>query len=200
MKTYISTIGPMTACFTIYEDFFYYYTGGVYTYHEKTSGDVIGGHCVQIIGYDDAQKCWIAKNSWGTGWGEDGYFRIAYGSAGIDAEMWGIDGTITSPLIRTTLRVVGAGSGNVWHTQRNGDGSWQKAVNRLDTGTPGDPGSFTAVTAAATINRLHVVGLVGGQPWYTRQRAGAGWAEWRKPTRPDRAARLVECDELCCVE
>jgi len=182
MKTYISTIGPMTACFTIYEDFFYYYTGGVYTYHEKTSGDVIGGHCVQIIGYDDAQKCWIAKNSWGTGWGEDGYFRIAYGSAGIDAEMWGIDGTITSPLIRTTLRVVFAGSGNVFHTQRNGDGSWQKAVNRLDTGTPGDPGAFSAVTAAATINRLHVVGLVGGQPWYTRQRAGAGWAKWEKPT------------------
>jgi hypothetical protein len=182
MKTYISTVGPMTACFTIYEDFYYYYTGGVYTYHENTSGDVIGGHCVQIIGYDDAQKCWIAKNSWGTGWGENGYFRIAYGSAGIDAEMWGIDGTITSPLIRTTLRVVGAGAGNVWHTLRKGDGTWQTAVNRLDTGTPGDPGSFTAVTAAASINRLHVIGLVGGQPWYTRQRAGAGWAKWEKPT------------------
>ena len=59
----------MTACFTIYEDFFFYYTGGVYTYDEETSGDVIGGHCVQIVGYDDAQKCWIAKNSWGTGVG-----------------------------------------------------------------------------------------------------------------------------------
>ena len=165
----------------------------------ETSGDVIGGHCVQIVGYDDAQKCWLAKNSWGTGWGEDGYFRIAYGSAGIDDEMWGIDGTITSPLIRTTLRVVAAGSGNVFHTQRNGDGSWQKAVNRLDTGTPGDPGSFTAVTAAATINRLHVVGLVGGQPWYTRQRAGAGWATWEKPTRRCRAG-LVERDQLCGVD
>ena len=35
--------------------------------------------------------------------------------------MWGIDGKVTSPLIRTTLRVVGAGAGNVWHTQRNGE-------------------------------------------------------------------------------
>ncbi len=184
MKTYLATVGPMSACFTIYEDFFYYYTGGVYTYHENTSGDVIGGHCVQIVGYDDAQHCWIAKNSWGKEWGENGYFRIAYGSAGIDAEMWGIDGTIASPLIRTTLRVVGAGGGNVWHTQRTGNGSWQTAVNRLDTGTPGDPGSFTAVSAAASINRLHVVGLVGGKLWYTRQRAGAGWAKWESPSAP----------------
>ncbi len=182
MKSYLSTTGPMTACFTIYEDFFYYYTSGVYTYHEKTSGDVIGGHCVQIIGYDDAKKCWIAKNSWGKWWGEDGFFRIAYGSAGIDAEMWGIDGTITSPMIRTVLRVVLAGSGNVFHTQRNGDGSWQKAVNRLDTGTPGDRGNFTAVTAAASIDQLHVVGLVDGQPWYSRQRSGGGWVKWAKPT------------------
>ena len=184
MKTYLSTVGPMTACFTIYEDFYYYYTGGVYTYHEATSGDVIGGHCVQIVGYNDAQHCWIAKNSWGTGWGENGFFRIAYGSAGIDDEMWGIDGTIVSPLIRTTLQVVAAGSGNVWRTQRSGNGGWQHALERLDTGTPGDPGNFAAVSTAASINRLHVVGLVGGRLWYTRRRSGAGWAAWEKPAAP----------------
>ena len=181
MKTYLSTVGPMSACFTIYEDFYYYYTGGVYTYHASTSGDVIGGHCVQIIGYDDAQHCWLAKNSWGTGWGENGFFRIAYGSAGIDEEMWGIDGAIASPLIRTTLQVVAAGGGNVWRTERSGTGGWQHAVERLDTPTPGDPGSFTVVSTAASINRLHVVGLVGGRLWYTRRRTGAGWAAWEKP-------------------
>ncbi|MGC3995052.1 MAG: C1 family peptidase [Propionicimonas sp.] len=182
MKRYLATVGPMTACFTIYEDFYYFYTGGVYSYHKKTAGDVVGGHCVQIVGYDDAQHCWIAKNSWGTGWGEDGYFRIHYGSAGIDAEMWGIDGTVTSPLMRTTLRVVASGAGNLWHTKRGGNGAWQKAVNRLDTAATSDPGSFTSVTAAATINRLHVVGLVGGTAWYSRQRTGAGWAKWARPT------------------
>ncbi|MFC6703717.1 C1 family peptidase [Flexivirga alba] len=102
MKQFIASTGPMTTCFTVYEDFYYHYAGGVYTYNASTSGNVIGGHCVCIVGYDDAHGCWIAKNSWGTGWGEQGFFRIAYGSAGIDAEMWGIDGTITSPLIPLT--------------------------------------------------------------------------------------------------
>lgn len=186
MKTHLSTVGPMTACFTVYEDFFYFYTGGVYTFRKKTAGDIVGGHCVQIVGYDDANKCWIAKNSWGTGWGEEGYFRIAYGSAGIDAEMWGIDGTVKSALIRSTLRVVAAGAGQVWHTKRSAKGSWTTAVERLDAGTAGDPGRFSMVTAAASINRLHVVGLVGGQPWYTRQRTGSGWSAWARPssTRP----------------
>ena len=196
MKTYLSTVGPMTACFTVYEDFFSYYSGGVYS-HSGNSGDVIGGHCVQVVGYDDAARCWIAKNSWGAAWGEDGYFRIRYGSAGFDAEMWGIDGTIRSPLIRTSLQVVAAGSGQVWHTRRSGAGAWQQAVDRLDTGTPGDPGAFTAVSAAATLNRLHVVGLVSGTAWYTRRRTGAGWAKWERPastgTKPAKRWEAVSC-------
>jgi C1A family cysteine protease len=31
-----------------------------------------------IVGYNDAEQYFIVKNSWGTGWGEAGYFRIAY--------------------------------------------------------------------------------------------------------------------------
>lgn len=96
MKAFIAQTGPMTACFTIYEDFYYYYTGGIYEYNPQTSGNVIGGHCVSVVGYDDAQQYWICKNSWGSSWGENGYFQIGYGQCGIDAEMWGINGTITS--------------------------------------------------------------------------------------------------------
>ncbi|MEA5117749.1 MAG: C1 family peptidase [Propionicimonas sp.] len=198
MKTYLSTVGPMIACFTIYEDFFSYYTGGVYTYRASTAGDVIGGHCVAIIGYDDAKKCWIAKNSWGTGWGEDGYFRISYGSAGIDAEMWGINGQVRSPLIRTTLRAVMTGSGNVYLTERNKAGGWQSPVKRLDTGAPGDPGTVTAVTAASTINRLHVLGLVGGRLWYTRKRTDAGWAAWARPTSTQPSG-VAKWDAVSCA-
>ena len=43
-----------------------------------------GSHCVSPIGFDDAAGCWIAKNSWGTGWGDGGYFRIAYGQCRIE--------------------------------------------------------------------------------------------------------------------
>ena len=36
-------------------------------------------HAVLLVGYDDTGEYWIAKNSWGTGFSDDGYFKIGYG-------------------------------------------------------------------------------------------------------------------------
>jgi C1A family cysteine protease len=44
----------------------------------KPSESIIGGHAVFIVGYDDAQKVLIIKNSWGTKWGDKGYFYMPY--------------------------------------------------------------------------------------------------------------------------
>jgi len=88
MKNLLSTTGPLTACFTVYEDFMHY-QGGVYRH---VAGGVVGGHCICIVGYDDTQSCWIAKNSWAENWGERGFFRIAYGQCGIDNVMWAAAG------------------------------------------------------------------------------------------------------------
>jgi C1A family cysteine protease len=41
---------------------------------------------VTIIGYDDVEAYWIVKNSWGSGWGESGFLRIAYGECHIDSK------------------------------------------------------------------------------------------------------------------
>ncbi len=53
---------------------------------EKTGG----GHAVNIVGWDDAYSAgnfaadpgrdgaWIVQNSWGTGWGENGFFYLSY--------------------------------------------------------------------------------------------------------------------------
>jgi C1A family cysteine protease len=87
MKEWLSSKGPLAACFTVYEDFFSY-RNGVY---KHVTGNLAGGHCVCCVGYDDAAGCWICKNSWGTGWGDGGFFRIAYGDSGIDARMWGVE-------------------------------------------------------------------------------------------------------------
>jgi len=37
-----------------------------------------GGHAVMAVGYDDANKWFIIRNSWGTGWGMKGYFTLPY--------------------------------------------------------------------------------------------------------------------------
>jgi C1A family cysteine protease len=87
MKAWLSSRGALAACFTVYDDFFAYKSG---VYHH-VSTKVAGGHCISVVGYDDNQKCWICKNSWGTGWGESGFFKILYGDCGIDSAMWAVD-------------------------------------------------------------------------------------------------------------
>lgn len=65
--------GPLVTTMAVHSGFFAY-TGGVY----RALGELVGYHAVAIVGYDDAQGCYIAKNSWGESWGEGGFFRIAY--------------------------------------------------------------------------------------------------------------------------
>ncbi|CAN5643447.1 hypothetical protein BH10ACI4_BH10ACI4_30320 [soil metagenome] len=88
MKAWLTSNGPLATCFTVYDDFFSYSSG---VYHH-VSGDVAGGHCVCVVGFDDGQQCWICKNSWGPGWGDHGFVRIGYGQCGIDHEMFAVEG------------------------------------------------------------------------------------------------------------
>jgi C1A family cysteine protease len=87
MKQHLQSYGSVSACLIVYQDFFSY-GGGVY---KHVSGGQAGGHCVSLVGFDDNQGCWIAKNSWGTGWGEAGFFRIGYGECAI--ETWRVHGS-----------------------------------------------------------------------------------------------------------
>lgn len=74
LKNALYSYGPLVTTMYVYSDFFVYKTG-VYSY---ASGSYQGGHAILLMGYDDGDQCFIAKNSWGKGWGESGYFRIAY--------------------------------------------------------------------------------------------------------------------------
>ena len=58
------------------------YSGGVF--NDCTNGQY--GHAVVLVGWNDSQGSngvWILRNSWGTGWGENGYMRIEYGCCDI---------------------------------------------------------------------------------------------------------------------
>lgn len=72
IKNALHNNGPVYAGFAVYNDFMSY-TGG---YYEYKTGSLRGYHAVAIVGYD--QTGFKVKNSWGTGWGERGYFRIKY--------------------------------------------------------------------------------------------------------------------------
>ncbi len=42
------------------------------------NGQIIGGHAILIVGYDNNKKLFKFKNSWGTGWGDRGYGYLPY--------------------------------------------------------------------------------------------------------------------------
>ncbi len=44
----------------------------------KPAEKVMGGHAVMGVGYDDKKSAFIIRNSWGTGWGDKGYFYMPY--------------------------------------------------------------------------------------------------------------------------
>ncbi|MFO7916331.1 MAG: C1 family peptidase [Candidatus Krumholzibacteriales bacterium] len=70
------------------------YSGGCFDTDYPNQVD----HAVLILGWDDSacggDGAWICKNSWGEGWGMDGYFTIKYGTCSIgEVESWQIDYT-----------------------------------------------------------------------------------------------------------
>lgn len=56
------------------------------------SGQVIGGHAILFVGYDDAKSQFKFKNSWGSSWGDKGYGYLPYGyfTSGNVSEVWSI--------------------------------------------------------------------------------------------------------------
>ena len=70
--------GPGVVSFLVTNDFFSY-SSGVYT--PSPSASPVGGHAVALVGWgvDSGKPYWIVQNSWGPGWGENGFFRIVRG-------------------------------------------------------------------------------------------------------------------------
>jgi hypothetical protein len=83
-KRWLNEVGPITCAIDVYLDFKLWKAGDPPYRHTNHSQDLLGGHGLLIVGYNDAKESWIVKNSWGSDWGDDGYIEIAYGEVRID--------------------------------------------------------------------------------------------------------------------
>jgi len=95
IETFMVAQGPLSIALNA--DLLMSYSGGVIT---GTPDDCpISGmdHAVLMVGYDLTQSppYWIVKNSWGSDWGENGYFRIES-----DNGLCGINLCVTSSLVK----------------------------------------------------------------------------------------------------
>lgn len=106
IKDWIYNYGPV-ATFIYFEDL------GTWGQNHHSSTDVyenddaVAGHEVLVVGWKDDENIthggyWICKNSWGTNWGYDGYFNVAYGLCGFGTNdvTWVVAEETTIPTAR----------------------------------------------------------------------------------------------------
>lgn len=78
LKKVVAKFGPVAAAFHVSKREFALYKDGIY--YDPNSDKRILNHAVLVVGYGtDPEKgdYWIIKNSWGSGWGDQGYFKAA---------------------------------------------------------------------------------------------------------------------------
>jgi len=79
LESALATIGPISVAMDASHMSFQHYKTGIY--NEPKCSSIKLDHGVLAVGYgsgsvEDAGDFWIIKNSWGTIWGDEGYFKI----------------------------------------------------------------------------------------------------------------------------
>ena len=84
------TKGPLVANMILFEDL-ESHQSGVYRH---TTGRQLGSHAIVFVGWDDQNRSWIARNSWGEDWADGGYFEVARDDASLPGRYtWLLDVT-----------------------------------------------------------------------------------------------------------
>ena len=89
VKTMISNNIPVMMGFNVYDNSKYVYFENLnttsYVYNPLTNTgalakgvSLLGGHAVPIVGYNDKMQAFLCQNSWGSSWGNHGFFYIPY--------------------------------------------------------------------------------------------------------------------------
>jgi cathepsin B len=77
IKQEIYKWGPVVSGFNVYSDFLKYNGTDIYM-GPKEESQKLGGHAIKIMGWgnENGVDFWWICNSWGTGWGLSGYFKM----------------------------------------------------------------------------------------------------------------------------
>ena len=79
MLTCLAEGYPFVFGFTVYKSFKSQEVKHTGIAHMPKKGEIaIGGHAVMAVGYDQAARRFIVRNSWGRAWGMDGYFIMPF--------------------------------------------------------------------------------------------------------------------------
>jgi len=71
---------PVTIGFSVYSSFDSPTVAktGIMPYPDTSKERLLGGHAVLLVGYNKNNNTFIARNSWGTNWGDRGYFYMPF--------------------------------------------------------------------------------------------------------------------------
>lgn len=186
IKTALMTSGALEASFYTDNDFLYKNTDGTYGYYQREKTNADANHCITIIGWNDNYPkenfgdtppdhdgAWLIANSYGTDYGQNGYFWLSYEEPSL-GEIYGFEGVKNSaydnnyqydgsgwgstllPQKEHPMKVANIFTANKEYTQiLKGVGLYTVTPNQPYTiqiyrgVTPGDP---TSGTLAATIS------------------------------------------------
>ena len=108
IKKYLAAELPSMFGFTVYSSFPSIGDGTGDIPFPQPGEDVLGGHAIDAVGYDNAKKignnkgALLIRNSWGTAWGENGYGWLPYKyvEAGLADDFWSL---VRSEYVDTNL-------------------------------------------------------------------------------------------------
>ena len=143
--------GPVATTFRA-EDNFSYYTGGCYS----TNSPNVPNHAILIVGWDDnacgqGQGAWIIKNSWGRGWGIDGFGYVKYGVCSIG----GLNYQISYIPSTVFVNIVAPDGEEVWNVDEQHQITWTierqipDSINVLLSLNGGDDFNYTVAHGLA---------------------------------------------------
>eukprot|EP00878_Enallax_costatus_P028846 GHUV01031196.1.p1 GENE.GHUV01031196.1~~GHUV01031196.1.p1 ORF type:complete len:351 (+),score=28.36 GHUV01031196.1:1324-2376(+) len=125
-QEHIRQYGSVVSKFDVYDDFRGFFSipaNAKKIYKPGPKAKIQYGHAVAVVGYDNEQQFWLAKNSWGTDWGDNGFFRVAYRTCSIVLnDVFGIRWV---PYVQPQMRKLPVKSarqrGCFWYQARSGD-------------------------------------------------------------------------------